>query len=59
MRVGTPNLDTQLPIKAYAQEAANMSWSGMASNHLVDLSTAVKMHECLAADVGRGPTKST
>ncbi len=43
MRVGTPSLDTQLPIKAFAQEAADMSWSGMASNHLVDLSTAVKM----------------
>jgi hypothetical protein len=43
MRVGTPNLDTQPLIKASAQEAADMSRSGIASNHLVDLSTAVKM----------------
>ncbi len=59
MREGTPNLDTQPPIKASAQEAADISRSGMASNHLVDLSTAVKRYEYPSADVGRGPTKSS
>jgi hypothetical protein len=59
MREGTPNLDTQPLIKASAQEAADISLSGMASNHLVDLSTAVNRYEYPAADVGRGPTRST
>ena len=59
MREGTPNLDTQPLIKASAQEAADISLSGIASNHLVDLSTAVNRYEYPAADVGRGPTRST
>jgi hypothetical protein len=57
--LGTPNLKIQPAIRASAHVATSMFISGTASNQRVDLSIIVIMYLKPAADVGRGPTKST
>jgi hypothetical protein len=41
------------------QEAAEVSFRGVASNHLVVLSMTVKRYSRLSSEAGRGPTRST
>jgi hypothetical protein len=55
---GTPNLATQLPIRASAQHAAEVDRRGMASAQRVDLSTTVKRWVNPSREAGRGPTRS-
>ncbi len=43
MHSGTPNLATHVATKVSAHDVAEVSLSGTASNHLVDLSIIVKM----------------
>ena len=57
MSTGTPNRHIQFDINACAHADADMSDNGMASGHLVNLSTMVKMYEN-PLDGGRGPTMS-
>ena len=59
MKAGTPNLATQELMRVSATVAADRSLMGVASSHLVDLSTAVKRYWNPWADKGRRPTKST
>jgi len=42
---GTPNLDTQVEIKARTQDSAEMEDKGTASGHLVVLSIMVRRYE--------------
>jgi hypothetical protein len=55
---GTPNLATQLQIRASAQLAAEVDQSGMASAQRVDLSMTVNRWVKPSLDTGRGHTKS-
>ncbi len=50
---------THVAMKVLAQDVAEVSLSGTASNHLVDLSIMVKMWLKPPEETGRGPTKST
>jgi hypothetical protein len=56
---GTPKRATQEDRKALMQEAAEVSFRGVASNHLVVLSMTVKRYSRPSSEAGRGPTKST
>ncbi|KFD60299.1 hypothetical protein M514_27518, partial [Trichuris suis] len=57
MRTGTPKRETQWEMKARPQERVDLSEIGMASGHLVNLSTIVRC--VLPLDGGSGPTIST
>jgi hypothetical protein len=59
MHSGTPNLATHVAMKVSAQDVAEVSLSGTASNHLVDLSIMVKMWLKPPEETGTGPTRST
>ena len=59
MHSGTPNLATHVATKVSAHDVAEVSLSGTASNHLVDLSIMVKMWLKPPEETGRGPTRST
>ena len=54
---GTPNREIQPFIRALAQELAVIDFKGIASGHLVDLSTIVNKYEN-PSEGGSGPTKS-
>jgi hypothetical protein len=41
------------------QEAAEVSFRGVASNHLMVLSITVKRYSRLSSEAGRGPTRSS
>jgi hypothetical protein len=56
MHSGTPNLATHVATKVSAHDVAEVSLSGTASNHLVDLSIMVKMWLKPPEETGRGPT---
>ncbi len=59
MHSGTPNLATHVATKVSAQDEAEISLRGTASNHLVDLSIIVRMWLKPPEETGRGPTRST
>ncbi len=59
MAAGTPKRAIQLVTRLSAMEEADVSANGIASSHLVDLSTIVSRWVWPSADTGRGPTKST
>ena len=56
-RAGTPNLETQVEMKAREQDSAVMEDSGTASGHLEVLSIMVRIYEYPWLE-GRGPTIS-
>jgi hypothetical protein len=56
---GTPKRATHVARNASMQEAADISFRGVASNHLVVRSMMVKMNSHPSSEAGRGPTKST
>ena len=56
-RAGTPNLETQVEMKAREQDSAVMEDSGTASGHLEVLLIMVRIYEYPWLE-GRGPTKS-
>jgi hypothetical protein len=56
---GMPKRATHVVRNAPVQEAAEISFSGVASNHLVVRSMTVKIYSQPSSETGRGPTKST